>query len=981
MKRLLILLCLLFSPILFAEATSDTLGGSVTTGAIDTSHDGAATAQNPGKIVPGKWLNWINANIVNIYALFSGSAPLTKDAANNLLSNIFTNATNPVPNATTAGTCTGNAASATTAAACTGNSATASALTGTLGIAGGGSGKTTANDALNAFLPTQTGNNTKVLQTDGTNTSWQAAAGGTTAFGGLTTTPSTNTTSAMHVGTGASLDATGTGTIVATSCSGNSATATTAGACSGNAASATTAAACSGNAATATTAATCSGNAATATSATSAASLSIAGQTGLLSYTGLASTNRVKTIRDAADTILELGGGSYKPTGTWDWTGGTITWPTFNQATTGAAGSVTAATGGTSLFTGPTAARTFTLPDSDQTLLYSGGALGTPGSGTVTNLTGTASININGTVGATTPAAGKFTTLWSDVGVISSSGSGLLAIGDGATTTGYLMLHTATANKGGLELYATNNAGNTTTSVTNASHGQADTISIPDPGTTMANFVLDQANQTIYGVKTFNSTITGSVSGSAGSAGTATTATNATNSAITNNAISSASWYPTFVSANTGNLPLTVTSTALSFVPSTGVLTATGFSGPLTGAVTGNCSGSSGSCTGNAATVTGFSPTSGKTLTVQKSMTMTAADDTGVYTFPTGTVTLPANNQTMYIGSTAHTINRTTGTEALTGISSIDGTAAGFTTSPTQYALLYGSGSAGYPSALGLPATTGTMLQGATAGAPTWTATPSLGASGTAGSMTIYPQTASSGTLVISATNQTGAFNTTITNAAHGQSDTISVPDSATTAANFVLSVGTGSAIIPTQVGVTTGYVLATSGGATPTLSWAAGGGGGAPAFSAITSGSNTTAAMTVGTGASLAPTGTGTISATSVTGTQYGSFSVNWPSPNAGAAIANWLVPTGGIHVTNLTITCCGGTSITGYVDVITNLNADSGALGSAGDVTATAGASPTSTGAINVTVAAGNFLNWRTTSISGSPTAVIVSISYTNP
>lgn len=40
-----------------------------------------------------------------------------------------------------------------------------------------------------------------------------------------------------------------------------------------------------------------------------------------------------------------------------------------------------------------------------------GGALGTPSSGTVTNLTGTASININGTVGATTPAAGTFTSL------------------------------------------------------------------------------------------------------------------------------------------------------------------------------------------------------------------------------------------------------------------------------------------------------------------------------------------------------------------------------------------------------------------------------------------------------------------------------------------------------------------------------------------------------------------------------------------
>jgi hypothetical protein len=45
------------------------------------------------------------------------------------------------------------------------------------------------------------------------------------------------------------------------------------------------------------------------------------------------------------------------------------------------------------------------------TPLVSGGALGTPSSGTVTNLTGTASININGTVGATTAAAGTFTAL------------------------------------------------------------------------------------------------------------------------------------------------------------------------------------------------------------------------------------------------------------------------------------------------------------------------------------------------------------------------------------------------------------------------------------------------------------------------------------------------------------------------------------------------------------------------------------------
>jgi hypothetical protein len=45
------------------------------------------------------------------------------------------------------------------------------------------------------------------------------------------------------------------------------------------------------------------------------------------------------------------------------------------------------------------------------------GALGTPSSGTVTNLTGTAAININGTVGATTPTTGNFTTVTATTGI------------------------------------------------------------------------------------------------------------------------------------------------------------------------------------------------------------------------------------------------------------------------------------------------------------------------------------------------------------------------------------------------------------------------------------------------------------------------------------------------------------------------------------------------------------------------------------
>jgi hypothetical protein len=126
--------------------------------------------------------------------------------------------------------------------------------------------------------------------------------------------------------------------------------------------------------------------------------------------------------------------------------------PTLNQSTTGSAATLTtpraiygnnfdgsaaltqviASTyGGTgngfTKFTGATTAeKTYTLPDASSTIVVQGGALGTPSSGTVTNLTGTASININGTVGATTPAAGTFTTL---------SSTGNTTIGDAVTDT------------------------------------------------------------------------------------------------------------------------------------------------------------------------------------------------------------------------------------------------------------------------------------------------------------------------------------------------------------------------------------------------------------------------------------------------------------------------------------------------------------------------------------------------------------------
>ena len=52
-------------------------------------------------------------------------------------------------------------------------------LTGTIPVANGGTGASTASDGLNALLPSQTSNTGKVLTTDGTNASWATNGSGT----------------------------------------------------------------------------------------------------------------------------------------------------------------------------------------------------------------------------------------------------------------------------------------------------------------------------------------------------------------------------------------------------------------------------------------------------------------------------------------------------------------------------------------------------------------------------------------------------------------------------------------------------------------------------------------------------------------------------------------------------------------------------------------------------------------------------------
>ncbi len=74
------------------------------------------------------------------------------------------------------------------------------------------------------------------------------------------------------------------------------------------------------------------------------------------------------------------------------------------------------------------------------------------------------------------------------------------------------------------------------------------------------------------------------------------------------------------------------------------------------------------------------------------------------------------------------------------------------------------------------------------------------------------------------------------------------------------------------------------------------GGSGSTIAFSAITAGTNTSAAMVVGTGASLTTSGSGTINATSIEGiTISGTPSVGYVPTATSASAATWQAPTGG--------------------------------------------------------------------------------------
>ena len=344
---------------------------------------------------------------------------------------------------------------------------------------------------------------------------------------------------------------------------------------------------------------------------------------------------------------------------------------TLNSGTTfDGSSALTISNSGILSVTGTTNQITASTTTGATTLSFPTGGVTLPGKTTLTGSTTTAaSLNIPAATAApTTPATGD---LWTTA----STGANLLYY-NGATKTIAFTDSSITGFTG----QATLTQGGTNASLTATNGGIVYSTS-----SALAISAAGTSNQVLLSGGAGAPTWTNQSSLSVGSA------TNATNTAITDDTTTNATMYPTWVTANTGNLPQKVTSTKLTFNPSTGNLASTTFNGlTLTAAATGF-------------TIAGG--TTSKTLTISNTLTLAGTDGSTLNIGGGGT-----------LGSAAFTASSAY-EPAITTLSIAKGGTNGSAT-PTAGTVAYGTGTAYAFTSAG---TSGQVLTSAGSSAPTWT--------------------------------------------------------------------------------------------------------------------------------------------------------------------------------------------------------------------------------------------------------------------
>lgn len=176
---------------------------------------------------------------------------------------------------------------------------------------------------------------------------------------------------------------------------------------------------------------------------------------------------------------------------------------------------------------------------------------------TASNVTGVVAI-ANGGTGATTVGGARTNLGLGTLATLNSVGSS--EITDGSIVNADISASAAIADT---KLATISTAGKVSNSATSAA--SANTVNAIVSRDASGNFSAGTITASLFG--------------------NATSSTNASNTAITDDVITNGTMYPTWVTSNTGNMPQKVSSTKLTFNPSTGTLTAPFFSGSFSGSV------------------------------------------------------------------------------------------------------------------------------------------------------------------------------------------------------------------------------------------------------------------------------------------------------------------------------------------------------------------------------------------------------------